>query len=386
MNALPQKLITLAGLCLILAGCAQTGPPLPPSLELPKPPTDLHATRKGSKVIVSWTEPTQTTDRQTVRYLGPTLICRSAESEMTACTNQVAIIPPLAITSSKLPKKSPAAPAVIQTYTDTLSSISQSDNPEAEISYAVEVLNRNARGAGLSNRARVPAIMTLPAPNDLSATLQEDGVDLNWTSAAEPLPKPGVQYRYRIYRKTEMSADESAAGTKPGDGKSANKKDKNKNTIVAEVPVGPSGRAHFLDAIEWEKTYEYWITAVTVITKQDAQVQVEGDDSERVQVIAHDTFPPSVPEGLQAVYSGEGQKPFIDLIWAPVANADLAGYNIYRSEAGSTLAKVNSELVKTPSYRDTAVSSGKTYTYVVSAVDARGNESQRSAETTESVP
>ncbi len=87
---------------------------------------------------------------------------------------------------------------------------------------------------------------------------------------------------------------------------------------------------------------------------------MEGDDSNRVQVIAHDIFPPAIPEGLQAVYSGEGQKPFIDLIWAPVASADLAGYNIYRSEDGSAPIKLNPQLVKTPSYRDTAVTPGKT--------------------------
>ena len=48
--------------------------------------------------------------------------------------------------------------------------------------------------------------------------------------------------------------------------------------------------------------------------------------------------------------------------------------------------KLNSELVKSPSYRDSAAGSGKTYTYSVSAVDVRGNESQRSEETSESVP
>jgi fibronectin type 3 domain-containing protein len=115
-------------------------------------------------------------------------------------------------------------------------------------------------------------------------------------------------------------------------------------------------------------------------------VQIEGDDSPVVRVVAHDVFPPSVPAGLQAAYSGEGQKPFIDLIWAPVASADLAGYNIYRSEADGAPVKLNSELVKTPSYRDSAVSSGKTYTYSVSAADVRGNESARSDQASETVP
>jgi fibronectin type 3 domain-containing protein len=47
---------------------------------------------------------------------------------------------------------------------------------------------------------------------------------------------------------------------------------------------------------------------------------------------------------------------------------------------------VNSELVKAPSYRDSDVASGKTYTYSVSAVDLRGNESHRSEEASEPVP
>ena len=39
-----------------------------------------------------------------------------------------------------------------------------SENPAAEVTYAVEILNRNARGAGLSNRVHVPAVVTLPPP------------------------------------------------------------------------------------------------------------------------------------------------------------------------------------------------------------------------------
>ena len=50
------------------------------------------------------------------------------------------------------------------------------------------------------------------------------------------------------------------------------------------------------------------------------------------------------------------------------------------------MVKVNAALVKSPSYRDSAVGSGKTYTYSVSAMDVRGNESRRSEETSEPVP
>ena len=56
-------------------------------------------------------------------------------------------------------------------------------------------------------------------------------------------------------------------------------------------------------------------------TAGGAEVQVEGDDSPVVRVVATDVFPPAVPSGLQAVASGVGQAPFVDLIWAPDAEA-----------------------------------------------------------------
>jgi hypothetical protein len=377
------KFIVVAGVCLLLASCAQTGAPMPPSLELPKPPSDLRANRKGNRVTLTWSEPTLTTDRQTVRYLGPTLICRSAEPEMTVCGNPVEIVPPPSTTAQKSSQKSQPKSPTLQTYTETLPASAQSPNPGAEITYAVEVLNRNARGVGLSNRVRVPAIATMPAPNDLAATLTGNGVLLTWTGSSEPPAEPGVQRRYRIYRRTEIPETNNTGNQRPD-------QKKEKDTIAGEIPVGEAGPTQFLDSIEWERTYRYWVTAVTIMRRPSNEVQVEGDDSPVVRVVAHDVFPPSVPAGLQAAYSGEGQKPFIDLIWAPVTSADLAGYNVYRSEAngseGKPPLKLNSDLVKSPSYRDSEVSSGKTYVYSVSAVDVRGNESAHSEEASEAVP
>ena len=360
MTLHPGKFIAPTALCLLLASCAQTGPPLPPSLELPKPPTDLRASRKGNRVTLNWSEATLTTDRQSVRYLGPTLVCRSLEPEITKCENFAAMLPP----PSTGPQKSPR-PA-LQSYIDTLPSEMLQDDLAAELTYAVEILNRNARGAGLSNRVHVPAVLTLPPPGDFAAELTGDGVVLTWTGSGELRATPGIQHRYRIYRREESSG---------------------KDAIAGDVPLSEPGSAHFTDStFEWEKNYLYRITAVSIVKRSDSEIQVEGDDTPFVRVIAHDVFPPSVPAGLQAVYSGEGQKPFIDLIWAPVTNADFAGYNVYRGDGSSPAVKVNSELVKSPSYRDSAVAPGKTYTYSVSAVDARGNESQRSEATSESAP
>jgi hypothetical protein len=359
MSLLWWRLSALTGLCLVLAGCAQVGPPLPPSLELPKPPADLRAIRKGNSVTLRWTEPALTTDRQSVRYVGPTHVCRTTDEEMKDCGAPVGTVdaPSAASTAGK--------PA-LQTFTDTLPATLQEQNPAGEITYAVEVLNRDGRTAGLSNQVRVEAVPTFPAPTDVSAELNGDGVTLTWTGTGETKSDSQVQHRYRIYRLEEGSDNDLAVG---------------------EIPAEAVGPARFTDnTLAWEKTYQYRVVPFSIISQKGTEIQVEGDDSNRVRVVAHDIFPPAIPSGLQAVASGEGQKPFTDLIWAPVTTADLAGYNVYRRDGGGVMTKLNADLVKAPAYRDTAVSSGKTYVYSISSVDIRGNESAKSEEASEAVP
>jgi fibronectin type 3 domain-containing protein len=244
----------------------------------------------------------------------------------------------------------------------------QSDNPSGFITYAIEVLNAGGRGAGLSNEVRVSLVRTLPPPRDFAARVTGQGVVLAWTNDIRPAnPQPSIHYLYRIYRKQEGSQQE---------------------TVVSEVPAGGAPDLTLTDAnIEWEKTYEYRAETVTVIAPENQpEVQVEGDDTPEIKVFAHDVFPPAVPSGLQAVASGPGQTTFIDLLWAPVPDVDLDGYNVYRHEEGAAPVKVNAALVKTPAYRDAVVVSGNSYVYSVSAVDVRGNESARSEEAGEKVP
>ena len=68
---------------------------------------------------------------------------------------------------------------------------------------------------------------------------------------------------------------------------------------------------------------------------------------------------------------------------------DLAGYNIYRmTSSGGERTIVNDILVEATEHDDTGLDDGKTYYYVVRAVDENGNESPDSNEapgTTESV-
>jgi len=358
------KLLLALAAVAMFSCCATIGPPQPPSLELPKPPTDLRASRKGDKVLLTWTIPTLTTDRQTVRSLGPTRICRGLEKVLTSCTAVGEAAPPqnMAEIRKSTGKK------VSTSYADRLPGELGRDNPLGFVTYAVEVRNASGRSAGLSNQVHVPLVPTLPPPQDFNARVTGEGIVLTWTgyalSVADQQP---AQYFYRAYRRQEGSQQE---------------------VLVGQLPLADDPHPSLVDqSFEWEKTYYYHATMLSVITRSGGpEIQVEGDDTPEVQVFAHDVFPPAVPSGLQAVFSGPGQEPFIDLIWAPASDVDLAGYNVYRHEEGMTPEKVNAELVKTPAYRDKNVVSGKEYFYSVSAVDVRGNESAQSEETSERAP
>ncbi len=347
----------LSVLCLAsLSACGSPGVPLPPSLELARPVSNLRAARKGSTVTLTWTAPTRTTDGHNFRHPGSTNICRAAET-MKQCGTPIAKLAPLKNLSDNQ--------SSFQTYIDTLSSFSST--ADAKLEYAIEIRNSYGKTAGLSNQVEVPSVPTLTSPQNLQAQAAADGIHLIWSAAVNIPEIPGLRFAYRIYRR---EADSKAP------------------VIAGEVPIQATTAPNFLDStIEWEKTYHYRVIAVTLMAQPNgAEQQVEGDDSPEVTVIAHDVFPPATPTGLQAVFSGPGQKPFIDLVWAPDTDPDLAGYNVYRSESSGAPMKLNADPVKSPAFRDEAVLPGHEYTYVVSAIDVRGNESAHSESAEEKVP
>jgi hypothetical protein len=363
------KLVLLMAGCAALLGCGVAGVPKPPSLELPQPVADLRAVRKGDSVFLVWTAPSETTDRLAIRHVGPTRICRRLGVAMSECTDIVGEIPVPQLREANVQRSKSVTPApkTQMNYADHLPRALVVENPGSKIFYAISVLSGNDRSAGISNVVQVPAFAAPPAPSNFQAQVTAEGIVLSWTGNLQSPEVPGVQHTYRVYRHPEGG---------------------NADTVAGELPLHASSARRFVDhSFEWEKTYFYRITAVTLIGEEGKiETQFEGDDTAPVRVFAHDEFPPAVPSGLQAVFSGSGQQPFIDLIWAPDTDADLAGYNIFRREAGAGPMKVNAELVKAPTFRDMNVASGKTYEYSVSAVDVRGNESAQSQEADEAVP
>lgn len=355
--------VGLVLVCSWLAGCGTPGAPRPPSLRLPETVRDLAATRQGSTIRLTWTEPARTTDGENIRALGATLVCMGLNDfPMTHCDEMVADLTVQQYASCKPEIGKPVTCSV------TLDRTVQEQNPEGMATYAIEVLNANGRSAGLSNQARVLTALTPPAPTNGRATLEADAIRVS--AVSEPYRPPAeADLRFRAFRVAENGRDEVDIGN-----------------YEMQVCAGACQMTFVDKSFAWEKTYIYHVVGVLTVHLPDGtNVDVQGDPSADIKVFAHDVFPPAAPSGVQAVASGVGQQPFVDMTWAPNTEPDLAGYNVYRHEEGQEPVKINSDLVKTPSYRDAAAERGKTYVYSVTAVDLRGNESSKSQEASETV-
>jgi hypothetical protein len=356
---LPAVLICLTIVSAL--GCGTPGAPLPPSLGIPKPAGDLQAVRKGATVTLTWSAPTDTTDGALVRKQGKMQVSRVI-SDNGAAGGAAQMIAELPLESA-LKEPEPPPP----TAKDSLANLLQTPGGNFAI-YTVLAQSNLGKSAGPSNQATVPLVPTLPAPPRIQATAVPLGISLSWEQAPAPENRSHLttQYAYRIMRR------EQGVQTPP--------------VMVKQFNAGNEAMAFVDTGIEWQKHYDYWITPVTLWQGAGKRGVVEGDDSPPAAVFADDKFPPEAPVGLQAVFSGLTNQPFIDLAWTPNTEPDLAGYNVYRHSGDEPAVKINSELQKTPSFRDSQVKAGTKYFYAVSAVDLRGNESGRSVETSETAP
>lgn len=351
MNATLRLAAAALGMPLILlAGCGLVAAPQPPSLKLPQPVTDLTAQRTGNQVALHWTMPKRATDKVLLAGDQKAQICRRVESG------------PCAVAGTLL-----AAPDKPATFTDQLPAALTTGAPRPLV-YTVELQNRSGRTAGPSNNAVIAAGVAPPPIANLQAHAQADGIVLSWTPES-------VSAIIRIERKL---ADKTA----PQESSSA-------SSIPAEQTLefsGPDeGRALDRDAA-LDHTYTYTAQRIEQINLPSKSVEVASVPSDAITIDARDVFPPATPSGLHAIADPDAGA--IDLSWQPDTEADLAGYTVYRHDAGSSAApaRISPPAQPVPSFRDTTVLPGHIYEYSVSATDRDGNESPRSPEVEESLP
>lgn len=353
----------------LLAGCANPAPPRPPSLNLPRVSTDLHADRQGEHVHLTWTVATYTTDNLLLPGArANTSYAKSHRARSGALAAEVCREDTAAHAPCKPITRITVHAGEHASADDTLPASLQTGAPHL-IAYRVRVLNAAGRDAGFSAPAYA-ASGEAPAPlASLRIRAVRQGAELSWT----PTPRTASGETVQIIREEISGAQNSATG----------------KTINLSVHASPDTGGTVDRSVTFGKEFRYTAVRVRTVTIGKQHLSISGEPATVLSGRLTDTFPPPIPSGLVAIFvppADEKQKPAIDLSWEPANDDRPVAYLIYRSEGKSAPIRITQKPISGTSYHDEAVTPGHTYIYTVSAIDNTGNESQRSAPATETIP
>jgi fibronectin type 3 domain-containing protein len=226
------------------------------------------------------------------------------------------------------------------------------------------------RASADSNLAEVEIYPAPEAIADLQAEITRSGVALQWTPPQKTITgsSPSIT-RYEIYR---------AEAEAPAQGAPAPK------APLAQIATAAAA-AYEDSQVELGRTYVY---SVRSVSDYPGKTLASGD-SNLATITVKDIFPPAAPQGLVVVViPAQAQTPaHLELSWTISPETDVAGYNVYRTEAVGVLGTcLNAEVLLTPAFRDMNVLPGRRYFYSVTALDRSGNESSPSAAVLGGVP
>jgi hypothetical protein len=394
----------------LLGGCASPGPPLPPTLKLPRVVVDLSAERAGDEVTLRWTTPALTTDRLAITESITAEVCREA-----IAAPPTSKLPLYRQTTPCMPVRTvevkPGASEVVDPLPAGLTSATA-----GLLAYWVQLRNADGHTAGPSG-ALLVASGPAPARLDgLTGTATKAGVLLQWTpGAAGPAQGAGAGDVVEVDRTaTDARRADARAGAGLGTGLGTGPGPKRASELMGAakapaealfrvgVATGPNA-AKDGGAIDHTAqvghSYRYTAQRVRTVEFGGLKLEVRSAVSDAVTVEMRDVFPPEAPLGLVAVpgfaaVSDGAQRPTgasaIDLSWQPVMEPRVAGYRVYRRDLGGASPevwrRVGPELVAVPGYRDVSVAAGQRYAYRVTAVGDAGSESGPSGEVAETAP
>ena len=351
MEGLPTRWAAgiAAALALGLTGCANPGSPQPPSLHLPALVKGLTAERVGDAVTLHFTVAQRTTDNLPVReqQLGLT-VCR--EVEHGGCV-------PMGGTPAQVMVKGAGGTPNGVTLTDRLPVGLTLGTPRL-LGYRVELRNAAGRSAGFSEAGYTTAGQAPAMVQGLSARGSRLGVVLAWG--------PAGQDTGTLYIRRQDIADRSAKGAA--------------GLLLRFDPASGARGERLLDTSAAEDVpYRYSGYREQRLTVGGRALVVRSDESAPVEFTLRDVFPPPAPTDVTAAaLTGENGGYSVDLIWQPVDDPELVGYNVYREalgEAAGPREKLTATPVAQPAFHDATAQAGVGYRWTVTAVDHKGNES-----------
>jgi len=325
----------------LLTACGRKGELIIPGTVLPAGVTDLRATQGEASVVLAFTKPDKNTAGNPLTDLAGFTIWRGEMEEHGCCSSKFEKVGSIDL---EYPKAARISGRRI-TWDD--SSAVAAGNTYV---YKVIGVNRDGYDGRQSNEAKVRALPLPAAPSGLAAKPGNARVSLTWSSVgADRTGAPVTDIAgYNVYR-----SDKSGEYGVPS------------NTVpVKETAYRDAG-------LENGASYYYRVTAL----RGPESPYTEGALSEEVSAVPADTAPPAAPAGLRAV-PAQGM---VMLSWDVNAEPDVKGYIVYRrAEGEAEYTRLTAQPTDRITYRDQSAAPGFKYLYAVTAVDAAGNESEKS--------
>lgn len=345
-----------------LVNCGKRRPPLPPVERVQQRTELLSGVQRGNQVVLSWPAPRRNAPDESVQSIRRIDVYRLAEKPRA----------PLGLTEEEFATRSTLIGSVtfdqiksspdFLTYTDTLELAGE----PTRLRYAVRYVNAAGQRAAFSNFLLLePAARIAQAPTVISTgkEVSEDAITINWQPPAANIDgsAPVNLLGYNIYRVAEPESEVSQP--------------------INDALI--SGTQYQDRNFKFGDTYRYVVRAVSLGTEGG---QVESLNSNSISVSPRDTFKPSAPASI-TVAAAPGR---LSIFFPANPEADIAGYNIYRSTdpdlPKDKWDKLNQTLLTRTTFQDEKVESGKRYYYYLTAVDQADNVSEPSEVVSETVP
>jgi hypothetical protein len=360
-------------LAVIISGCGAPGEPQPPIPPTPVAVTDLNARQAGDAVVLTFSMPGRGIRGEKLKDVPTFEVLRGGlKSDGTVDAKSFRVVDTVPgslvanyLQQGKVKFSDPVPPEETRKY------------PGQTLVYKVRTRVTDKKTSEPSNDAQVVFHAVPAAIDSLVAEVTAKGISLQWSppklaSGGEELASVT---EYHVYRGELDPASAAAA------------KDLAHVTWKSPlVQIAIATTPEYLDrGFDYGKTYAYIVRSL--ILAQGSPV--ESSDSAAAILTPRDTFPPEAPQTLvAAVVPGATTGAYVvELSWSINVEADLAGYRVYRSEtAGNRGQLLTSELLPTPTHRDTSVGEGQRYRYTVTAVDRAGNESADSLAVAVEIP
>ena len=339
-----------------MLGCANPGPPRPPSLYLPAAPAKVTALRVGDVVEVSFTAPTKTTDGVLLKSSSITgSLCRIGEQ------GKCLPVKEMPAQLSFAAKGADGAPNRV-VWRDELPQAMAMGGPQA-VGYRVTLYN----AAGKSGEPSDTAYAVIGRPPEPVTGLRVDGSRAGAIVAWDAGGHGDVLIRREEVSPKDTKKKKGANAEEPG--------------VVWLKPEGENtaGVHRMLDdSAELDVAYRYGAVRQSTVQAGGRTLQMRSAVSTPVEFTWREIYPPAAPTGLNAAgFATETGGYAVDLIWQPVSDTRLAGYNVYRETMGENAARVklNDMPVAMPAFHDATAHAEQRYRYSVTAIDPKENES-----------